>query len=386
MNENLLMMNKFSFFFSLYFFTTQINSQILESPSKALNSKYLMKTKSDGLNISFLFEFDTEILNDAKINSLDGIKTKIRKFNGKIEFETILKYTSLIYNLNYVKILIDRTKIITNDSLINNHIEVSYDDKNHLNKISFRLNQSGYYILCYYFINSVNDNLSFHLNEMCVDIMVENNSDIIPEKKYVYYRPLFIPIMYSLCALMLFPVVIWKNILAKSKKSKKKKLQEKDRNGLNFTENSILTTSNSSPENLRCITNVENEFEFYNLVCVDRKISTDTQINQQILEPDHILNSKPWLLNDTPLVDTKVSYTDFLIKIPTITLNSTLINDQDDDKKIKLKKKKKIFKFREKLRETTPAKVIECKNQVSARNEIHKNKTNFNYFLFETNV
>ena len=316
------------------------------------------------------------------MNSLDGIQTKLRKFNEKIEFETILKHTNLIYNLNYVKILIDRTKMITNDSLINNQIEVLYDDKNHLKKISFSLYQSGYYILCYYFINSINDNLSFHLTDMCADIIVKNSTGKMHEQKYVYYKPLFIPIMYSLCALMLFPVVIWKNIIAKTKKSKQKKLQEQDKNRLvsSNTENSNLIETNSSSEKLLTSPNADTEFYFYNLVHFDRKISIESQINKNIIEPDHILNSKPWLLNDTPITDTKLSYTDFSIKIPTIIPSSSI---NDDDRKIRVtkKQKKKEVKFRDKPRETS---TLEYNGQVIVtRNEIEKIR---NYFLFESNV
>ncbi len=60
---------------------------------------------------------------------------------------------------------------------------------------------------------------------MCIDIAAHDTGVVVEPFKYSYYKPLFIPIMYTLCALMLLPVVIWKNLVAKAKKYKAKQQQ-----------------------------------------------------------------------------------------------------------------------------------------------------------------
>ena len=190
--------------------------------------------------------------------------------------------------------------------------------------------------------------------------------------------------MYILCALMLFPIVIWKNIIAKTKRKKVKKQEEKERKRLveeNTTENSLIKNIPSF-DNILCLSSIdqvddiiheesETLFDFYDLSDLNQNIRTEINNNDLLTEPDHILNSKPWLLNDKPLTDTKINDLDFSNKISVFSLPSSNVAKSKNIQKIK-----KEVKF--KLLSTNVENIEEHNYDLT--------KSNSNCLLFESNV
>ena len=302
----------FCFIFSVFNETFQ---------SMLFNSKNILSNVTDQeLKISLTFKIDTETMAYLLNNTFDSLQIKLRKFNGKTDYSTIL---------NGARLIIDKTKIVmfTNESLIYDQIEVFYNDRNQLNKITFRLFDYGNYILCYILMNTLDELISFHSTDMCVDIIVRQNDGTKPEQKYIYYKPLFIPIMYTLCALMLFPVVIWKSIVEKTKKHRRKKQKENaSKNQVQelfniesqITSTDLTISKNSqSCDKLITLSNINEESEEQETllkVTNKSKFSLESDDNDDANSlnndddvADHILNSKPWLNSDelSPLTDSK---------------------------------------------------------------------------------
>ncbi len=156
--------------------------------------------------------------------------------NNQISLNVILKnftrnQTSFLaaYNLTMVKINM-RKFANRNSSLIfsiplqqkqtpgknkNDTISYFYNSFKYLKGISLNLHMESCYILCMSFMNA-NETLSFHYSEsMCIDLSFDlygNGSgyctfhNTTTFEHVLYYKPMFIPIMYFLCTCIFIPV------------------------------------------------------------------------------------------------------------------------------------------------------------------------------------
>jgi hypothetical protein len=111
-------------------------------------------------------------------------------------------------------------------------VNVTYDFMDTLKSIHFNLKAHGLYILCIIFLNANETVYLLRIPfENCFDIelkRVDENGRVLPEldetgrleAHIAYYKPLFIPIMYILCALVFLVIIVWKDIIVKIRNKK----------------------------------------------------------------------------------------------------------------------------------------------------------------------
>jgi hypothetical protein len=402
----------------LTFYRLTLSQIIIKTPYQ---ENTLENVLIDQLKINLIFKFDTEILEFLSNNSFDSLKIKLRKFNGN---DTIVKHVNIIYHPN-------NNKTTTKDNIT----EVLYNDSNLLNEVNLYLKQYGDYILCYVFINNNNELVSFHTSNMCIDIAAHDTGVVVEPFKYSYYKPLFIPIMYTLCALMLLPVVIWKNLVAKAKKYKAKQQQQQQtqqhaqppvqqetqqKDNQTNIQNSISESLSSYNKLLTLLNNDDlyrDQESSEPLLANCPKVHFDAcslneeEDSSEKIDADHILNSKPWLNNEKikPLTDSRstemnFSTTKLVFSLP-VDFNEWGVKDFESSLQKKNKKKHTLTKtvsfmpidqissnyITIKASNSVEFDIkIENENLLSARNKEnhpeHQQKQKSHYFSYESNV
>lgn len=165
-------------------------------------------------------------------SDITSFRLTIRKFKSN-ETESILNKVFFIKNIAYqtkqtsVTSAIEHTHFSMHDE---RSVNVTYDFMDTLKSIQFNLKAHGLYILCIIFLNSNETIYLLRLPyENCFDIEVKRVDETLPESTdetrvleahIAYYKPLFIPIMYILCALVFLVIIVWKDIIVKIRNKK----------------------------------------------------------------------------------------------------------------------------------------------------------------------
>ena len=108
-------------------------------------------------------------------------------------------------SLNYTKVELDKLII---DSNLN---KAGYGEHEFLlNSIVFKINAKSNYVVC---IKLLKDDMHFFTENMCYDWVISPRTEI----HNFHYKPLFIVLMYMLCASILIPIAVWQHFITKAK-------------------------------------------------------------------------------------------------------------------------------------------------------------------------
>lgn len=410
--------------------------------------------------LSLIFNFNSidANINQLLDNNLTGIQIKLRRFNVSNDNVLVVRYLKLINDLSSEIKYVNNTANISSSSnsidsvfwmfnktyklelTTNQSVFYSYDDSNHLNKIHFNIDHHGNYILCYMFVNSVVNSYSyFHTPNMCADISIDKHNEIVEVGKYLYYKPLFILIMYSLCALMFVPIVTWQHMINKQKKKKKQEeklsksasqqscQQEQSQESsyqnsasynklmalLSSDQYAIANDESSKEPLLNASSEKTNKVHFdTDSLCDNNEIiannnNNNSELNEnddkfKSLTVDHILDAKPWLCNDSvnPLTDSKSSEINLLIAKNTLAVYMPSEISVSNEDMYQTKSKKKKAKSNQ-PKNTALTKTVSFSPMLNEVNELSSNN-DYNYpepssseelhkrskylFSYETNV
>ena len=108
-------------------------------------------------------------------------------------------------SLNYTKSELDK---LIMDSNLN---KAGYGEHEFLlNSIVFKINAKSNYVVC---IKLLKDDMHFFTENMCYDWVISPRTEI----HNFHYKPLFIVLMYMLCASILIPIAVWQHFITKAK-------------------------------------------------------------------------------------------------------------------------------------------------------------------------
>jgi hypothetical protein len=260
------------------------------------------------------FDFMTELVL-TKINQLLETETLIKNVttnktnhNAIIEFNYSINFVNLLNQIDLNKILIQIRQFSkqgyifqlntnlsqpifnTNNSSSNFLNILNKDELNSiscfkrtnlntnlylLDSVSFKIKRYGYFIVCIQFIDSNGKFVYLSTEQYCYD-WTNESKDKHNEEIGFHYKPLFIVIMYFMCASILIPIAVWQHFINKFKMQKKKK----EKNKLNLInekeKNNKLCVANDSDKSLSSKNVIGSETMF----SINNKI-----INSQELEP-----------------------------------------------------------------------------------------------------
>ncbi|RMZ93308.1 hypothetical protein BpHYR1_023425, partial [Brachionus plicatilis] len=172
-----------------------------------------------------------------------------------------------------------------------------------LKTVSFKLNQTGSFVICINFLTTSNPNLLIFTENMCRNWKINDLQQKIEEHSF-RYKPLFILLMYILCASILIPIAIFQHLTTKSKSKLKIKIDapsncdisEVSTTGLlrnstasfkkeNFNKDLLSPLLERMPEPAKVTFDLKEIDEHFHSELDEEKSN----------EADHILDNKPWM-------------------------------------------------------------------------------------------
>ncbi len=294
-----------------------LKKKLSSPPTTLLPTTTTTTTYKSHDNNNNKIDFMTELVL-AKINQLLETETLIKNVttnktnhNAIIEFNYSINFVNLLNQIDVNKILIQirqfskqgyifqlntnlsQTIFNTNNSSSSSSYflsilnkdelkSISHFKRNDLNtnlylldSVSFKIKRYGYFIVCIQFIDSNGKFVYLSTEQYCYD-WTNELKDKHNEEIGFHYKPLFIVIMYFMCASILIPIAVWQHFINKFKMQKKKK----DKNKLNLKNaketNNKLCAANDSDKSLSSKNVIGSETIF----SINNRI-----INSQELEP-----------------------------------------------------------------------------------------------------
>lgn len=282
-----------------------------------------------GLSIDDLIELNNLLKSEIFISNITFTKTllAIIKFNFSSNFKNLTQF----YKLNKVQINIKHAdkcslcssnhyltktlNLTVNNSQFNNFCLSEKDEVGNcyssistlssaeciLNNLSFKLNKTGLFFICIKFKTIKNPNLLIFTDNMCYNWEAENLYQQVEHHSF-RYKPLFILLMYILCASILIPIAIFQHFVTNSKSKLKIKIDSPSNCDISDISNNGLTkNSSASSKNVNKYLlspliqpfheKTKNEFNYKEM---DQNFRTDFD-EEMSNEADHILDDKPWM-------------------------------------------------------------------------------------------
>ena len=270
-------------------------------------------------NANIKFEFSNELITLLDALNLNVFKLKIRKYSEKdaiFELTTNLLIKNNVSNANtstnfshqnkYCWKIVNKTNLnkMCYINLNSQSINFSHSSNDHLtinrnirvlmlNTISFNLKQFGNLLICFKFLSSHNKNIYFINENMCFDWVIKEKTFYSSSSSHsqnhrkdsdLKYKPLFIAMMYLLCFLVLFPIILWQHATATFNKNKLKNSLRKQKKESRNSVDPCFKIKNELPP--RSITfNDESEANMPLL----RKSTTDTALSTKTVKFNKII-------------------------------------------------------------------------------------------------
>ena len=113
---------------------------------------------------------------------------------------------------NYIDLSLNLTKSELDKLIIDSNLNKGgYGEHEFLlNSIVFKINAKSNYVVC---IKLLKDDMHFFTENMCYDWVISPRTEI----HNFHYKPLFIVLMYMLCASILIPIAVWQHFITKAK-------------------------------------------------------------------------------------------------------------------------------------------------------------------------
>lgn len=296
--------------------------------SYKLNTNETMDNKTS-FSINSLMELNNLLKQEIFISNITLTKNllAIIKFNFSPNFKNLIQ----LYKLNQVEINVKHvdkcslcssnqyfTKTLNltlNNSLFQNFCTSEKNEAGNcyssnsnlsssewiLNTLSFRLNNTGSFFVCIKFIR--NPNLIIFTDNMCYNWKAENHNQLVENHSF-RYKPLFILLMYVLCASILIPIAIFQHFVTNSKSKLKIKIDAPSNCDFSDTSNNGLTKDShadlkiENPNNnllsplIQPFHEKTKEQFHYKEIDENFQIEIDAEIFH---EAHHILDNKPWM-------------------------------------------------------------------------------------------
>lgn len=291
-----------------------------------LNNQSIFKnvTTNKTFHTRMEFNFNAHLVTLLHQMNITSFKILIRQY---LRHEYFLKMKSNITIYNHTNLTeADCLNMPSEDHFVN----FCYKRKNTtilLDSIMFKLKRVGNYIICVQFVTNSNKIIHFPNDYLCLDWI---NDIVHDDSTRLRYKPLFIVIMYLMCASILFPIAIGKHFLNKLKLEKKEGLKlniiTSEHNNKNKTTSSSSVKSfkneNSSKDvdpllkktdsgllinQLNNNININNHQSIKKVVLFDITGTAESESDNEcdggisaknklmVSEANHILNDKPWL-------------------------------------------------------------------------------------------
>ena len=323
LNKSLQTFVKFNFTHRLVNLLNRLETNLIKITIRNYSSNRLNIKPFFILNTNLIVNTSNETTNTNKIYCSDEYGPK--NFSTFVCFKLYNLYNESNFDEDYDYKLGDYLNYLTNkSSKLNKTNNSSIDSTSNrfflFSSLLFKMKYPGNYVICIKFINNLNPNIQFFAENMCFDWIAFkdsniNNHDQHKEYHNFHYKPLFILIMYILCASLLLPIAIGQYIMTKSNKQAKDNIKQANLEETAGNDGSINSNLNKSGGSASLLGSRES-----NLKNLDSK----TKVNE--LEP--LLEASTSLENE----DNQPSSTN---KKVLFRLNSTdslnLVNDKNED-------------------------------------------------------
>ncbi len=239
LNKSLQAFVEFKFTHKLVHLLNRFETNLVRITIRNYSSKRLHTTKPFfTLNTNLIVNITNETMNADKVYCSD--KYGPRNFSNIVCFKLYNLYNESNYQdfdfrlgdyLNYLTNKLSQLNSV-NNSKTNSSLDLNSKKYFLFSSLIFKMKYSGNFVICIKFINNLNPHIQFFAENMCFDWIAfkENNishhHDQITEYHNFHYKPLFILIMYLLCASLLLPIAIAQYIMTKSNNQAKKNIKQ----------------------------------------------------------------------------------------------------------------------------------------------------------------
>lgn len=308
-----------------------------------------LKNKNDLMTIENLIELNNQLKTEFFFKSITLNKAQMAtiKFNFSSNFKNLIH----LFQLNQAQVSIKHLNEITQRSSNYYFIKIlnlsSYasNDSNSLNEnqeqnlckseenrfkycylqssnlsspeymletFSFNLNHSGSFFICLSLLTILNPNLLIFTENMCQNWKTDYFHDD-PEHHSFRYKPLFILLMYILCASILIPIAVFEHFTTKSKSKLKIKIKAPSNCDVTDVSSSGLIRNSTASFKKECFNKdllsplIERypETAHVELHLTEMDENLPSELNgEKSNEADHILDSKPWMQKTDSVPDT----------------------------------------------------------------------------------
>lgn len=306
----------------------ETSTDLLNQINKILSNETIFKnvTTSKTFTTHIEFNYSLQLITLLKQVNINVLQLQIRQFSKQDYLINLKSNLSLASQTNSSEIFLS----ISND-VANSCYKANNYSNYLLESVSFKMKKLGNFIICIQFFNHMNKNIFISNDNLCYEWIRE--PEFIDDTR-LRYKPLFIVIMYLMCASILCPIAIGQHFMNKFKLQKKKQLKlkllneqentSKDINSDKYLQNKISSDKEFEPlidkfstESQSQQLNPAKKVVLFDIESIHNSDDDNSGQEDDLKnsEANHILNDKPWLRSGPVLNDYKSSLNSVNIKI-----------------------------------------------------------------------